>query len=168
MSPFCKQKTLPLTRPASRSVFCYVFSPLLLVMQQGQKPAGLPLSRPVQGRGSTVLRQQPAEVSSRQLLACRVDSSEGDRPATSGSGRLAEQPAAQEPEGGTQQMQQEGLSQGRQSQQLEPTLPVPEARTLHAQFTFARLPHHFDLPAPGVGQHHFPGIDFGLHWLARQ
>jgi hypothetical protein len=63
-------------------------------------------------------------------------------------------------------MQQEGIGQRGQSQQLEPTLPVPEARTLHAPFTFARLPHPFDVPASGVGQHDLPGLRFALHRLA--
>ncbi len=65
-------------------------------------------------------------------------------------------------------MQQEGIGEGGQSQQLEPTLPVSDLRTLHAQFTFAHLPHQFDLPASGVGHHHFPGLLFALHRFARQ
>src|SRR5260370_33185686 len=79
LDPFCKQETLLPRRPVGSSVSCSAFSPLLLVMQQEQKPADSSLPGHAHGRETTGLRSQEVAVISGHPLAWPVGSREADR-----------------------------------------------------------------------------------------
>src|SRR5258708_12293231 len=69
---------------------------------------------------------------------------------------VTQEPEPQRPIAGPQQMQEKGIGQGRQGQELQALLDAPQSRTLKGQFTFVIPPGQFDLPSPPIRKPHTP------------
>ncbi len=90
----CKQEMLLPTRSLGGKHSCSLFYLFLHVMQQVQESADSHPAWTRSSQGTATLPQKRTEVNSRKALAWHVDSSEVDRPATSGSAPGANGPVA--------------------------------------------------------------------------
>ena len=71
---------------------------------------------------------------------------------------VTQKPESQRPIARPQQMQEKGIGQCRQSQELQALLEAPQPRTLKGEFAFIIAPSQFDLPAAHLRKHYAPGV----------
>ncbi len=81
---------------------------------------------------------------------------------------MAQEPAPQRLIARLQQVQEKGIGQRRQGQELLALLPTPQPRTLKGQFAFVKAPGQLDLPSAHIHKHDVPGIFIGRDRLSGQ
>lgn len=80
---------------------------------------------------------------------------------------MAQKPLTQVREVRGEEGEKKGVDQRDHQQQFEASMPVPEARGLHSEFSLGKTISHFDLPATHVEKDDLPGVVSGLEGFIR-